>query len=123
MTERTFAQRLKSIIDADSTLSEAGLATKAGLSNSVIRKLLKGDTQNPRVDTAIKICAALGTTLEDFMSGAFQNATIPADTEDQHIRTLLSQLTIEERRRLVTYGEGMRDARDLVQQAPALDKK
>ena len=123
MTERTFAQRLKVAIEADPTLTEAGLATKAGLSNSVIRKLLKGDTQNPRVDTAIKICAALGTTLEEFMADGFLGEAAPIDEEAQHIRTLLSQLTPEERVRLVTYGEGLRDARQMAQKAPALDKK
>lgn len=123
MTDRTFAERLKAVIEQDSSLTEAGLATKAGLSNSVIRKLLKGNTQNPRVDTAVKICAALGTTLEDFMSGAFQNSAVPADEEAQRIRTLLSQLTPEERIRLVTYGEGMRDARQMAPQAPPPDKK
>lgn len=123
MTERTFAQRLKAVIDADSALTEAGLATKAGLSNSVIRKLLKGDTQNPRVDTAIKICEALGTTLEDFMAGAFPNASSPDDAEDQRIRHLLSQLTPEERIRIATYAEGMRDARELAQKSPPQDKK
>lgn len=123
MTDRTFAERLKAVIDQDPTLTEAGLATKAGLSNSVIRKLLKGNTQNPRVDTAVKICAALGTTLEDFMSGAFQGAPTAADAEAQRIRNLLSQLTPDERIRLVTYGEGLRDARQIAPQAPSLDKK
>lgn len=110
MTNRTFAQRLKAVIDSDPDLTEAGLATKAGLSNSVIRKLLKGNTQNPRVDTAIKICEALGTTLEDFMSGAFEAGQVPTDIEAQHIRSLLSQLSPRERRLLITYGEGLRDA-------------
>lgn len=123
MTERTFAQRLKAAIEADPILTESGLATKAGLSNSVIRKLLKGDTQNPRVDTAIKICSALGTTLEDFMSGSFQSASVPADAEDQRIRDLLSQLTIEERIRLVTYGEGLRDARQMARKPNSPDEK
>lgn len=123
MTDRTFAERLRAVIEQDSSLTEAGLATKAGLSNSVIRKLLKGNTQNPRVDTAVKICAALGTTLEDFMSGAFQGSAVSADEEAQRIRTLLSQLTPEERIRLVTYGEGMRDARQMASQAPPPDKK
>ena len=121
MTERTFAQRLKAVIDADPNLTEAGLATKAGLSNSVIRKLLKGDTQNPRVDTAIKICSALGTTLEDFMSGAFHGASGPVDEEGQRIRDLVSQLTVEERLRLVTYGEGLRDAREMAQKPSTQD--
>ncbi|MGH1417192.1 MAG: helix-turn-helix domain-containing protein [Pelagimonas sp.] len=110
MSDRTFAQHLKSAIDRDPNLTEAGLATKAGLSNSVVRKLLKGTTQNPRVDTAIKLCEALGTTLEDFMSGAFESGQDKLDTEEQRIRNLLSQLSIEERRLLLTYGEGLRDA-------------
>lgn len=123
MTERTFAERLKAAIDVAPDLTEAGLATKAGLSNSVIRKLLKGDTQNPRVDTAIKICSALNTTLEEFMSGGFQNAAVPADKEGQRIRYLVSQLTIDERIRLVSYAEGLRDARCMPQKPSAQDAK
>ncbi|TDE34149.1 helix-turn-helix domain-containing protein [Antarcticimicrobium sediminis] len=112
MTDRTFAQRLKAILDSRPEITESGLATKAGLSDSVVRKILKGTTKNPRVDTAIKVCAALGTTLEDFMSGAFEAGPIPADTEAQRIRSLLSQLSPRERRLLLTYGEGLRDAQN-----------
>lgn len=72
MTERTFAERLIAVIDNDPDLNDAGLAKKAGLSDSVIRKMRKADTKSPRMDTARRICAALGTTLEDFMSGAFE---------------------------------------------------
>lgn len=123
MSDRTFAQRLQAVIDADTDLTPAGLAKKAGLDNSAIRSLLSGKAKNPRIDTAMKICAALGTTLEDFMSGAFPNSAVPADEEAQRIRTLLSQLTPEERVRIVTYGEGMRDARQMAPQAPPQDKK
>ncbi|WP_320178104.1 helix-turn-helix transcriptional regulator [Roseovarius pacificus] len=123
MTDRTFAQRLKSVMENDPELTEAGLATKAGLSNSVVRKILKGTTQNPRVDTAIKLCAALGTTLEDFMSGAFEAGRVEADTEAQHIRALLSQLSPRERRLLITYGEGLRDAQDSDNEEPLADGK
>jgi len=121
MNDRTFAQRLQAVIDANPDITPAGLSKQAGLDNSAIRSLLSGKAKNPRVDTAVKICAALGTTLEDFMAGNFQEARVPADEEDQHIRHLLSQLTIEERRRLVTYGEGMRDARQMAQKAPVQD--
>lgn len=123
MIDRTFSQRLQAVIDADPQLTPAGLAVKAGLDNSAIRSLLSGKAKNPRVDTAIKICSALGTTLEDFMSGAFQSPAAPVDVEAQRIRALMSQLTPEERIRLVTYGEGMRDARQMAQQAPPLGKK
>jgi transcriptional regulator with XRE-family HTH domain len=123
MNDRTFAQRLQAVIDADEELTPAGLAKRAGLDNSAIRSLLSGKAKNPRVDTAIKICSALGTTLEEFMSGDFQNASVPADAEDQRIRHLMSQLTIEERVRLLTYGEGLRDARDMARKPDIPDEK
>ncbi|WP_336098427.1 MULTISPECIES: helix-turn-helix domain-containing protein [unclassified Roseovarius] len=123
MSDRTFAQRLQAVIDSNPDLTPAGLAKKAGLDNSAIRSLLSGKAKNPRIDTAIKICAALGTTLEDFMSGAFQSAAVPADAENQRIRDLLSQLTTEEKIRLATYAEGMRDARQMTQKSPPQDKK
>lgn len=112
MSDRTFAQRLQAVIDSDPELTPAGLAKKAGLDNSALRSLLSGKAKNPRLDTALKVCAALGTTLEDFMSGSFEAGRLPADTEAQRIRFLLSQLSPRERRLLITYGEGLRDARD-----------
>lgn len=121
MIDRTFAERLRRAIDANPDLTEAGLATKAGLDNSALRSLLSGRVKNPRLDTAMKVCAALGTTLEDFMSGAFEGGQLPVDAEDQRIRHLMSQLTIEERIRLVTYGEGLRDAREMAQKPSTPD--
>lgn len=123
MNDRTFAERLQAVIDQDADLTPAGLAKRAGLDNSAIRSLLSGKAKNPRVDTAIKICGALGTTLEEFMSDSFLGGSSAIDREAQHIRTLLSQLTPEERVRLVTYGEGLRDARNLSRQAPPEDAK
>ncbi|MGX9855804.1 helix-turn-helix domain-containing protein [Limimaricola variabilis] len=111
MSDRTFAQRLQRVIDADPSLTVAGLAVKAGLDNSALRSLLSGRAKNPRLDTAMKVCAALGTTLEDFMSGAYEGAPEAADQEAARIRTLLSQLSPDERRQLLSYGEGLRDAR------------
>ncbi|WP_121068286.1 helix-turn-helix domain-containing protein [Chachezhania antarctica] len=110
MPEPTFSERLQSVIDRDPNLTVAGLAVKAGLDNSALRSLLSGRVKNPRMDTAIKVCAALGTTLEDFMSGAFQAGQVPADSELQRIRSLLSELSPRERHLLITYGEGLRDA-------------
>ncbi len=109
--DRTFAARLRATIESDPSIKPASLATKAGLSNSVVRKILTGDTQSPSLDTAMRLCRALGTTLEDFMSGAYEGAQTETDAEAQRIRALLSQLTLAERRLLVTYGEGLRDAR------------
>lgn len=122
MTDRTFAERLRRAIDADPDLTEAGLAVKAGLDNSALRSLLSGRVKNPRLDTAMKVCNALGTTLENFMSGAFEAAQLPADEEAQHIRDLLSQLSLRERRLLITYGEGLRDARNHPEEEPSGDQ-
>lgn len=92
MTDRTFAERLRQVIDADPELTEAGLAVKAGLDNSAIRSLMSGRVKNPRFDTAIKICRALGTTVEDFMSGAFQGAPVSRSEGAERIRSRLSAL-------------------------------
>lgn len=118
MSEPNFAERLQRVIDNDPKLTVAGLAVKAGLDNSALRSLLSGRVKNPRLDTAVKVCAALGTTLEDFMSGAYEAGRVPADTEAQRIRSLLSQLSPNERRLLITYGEGLRDAHDADSEEP-----
>ena len=103
MTDRTFAERLRAALDADPNLTEAGLAVKAGLSNSVVRKILAGTTKNPRVDTARRICAALGTTLEEFMSEA-------QTPEEREIVRLLAQLPEPLRQKLLGYGQALLDA-------------
>ena len=122
MSDRTFSQRLQAVINAAPDLTPAGLATRAGLDNSAIRSLLSGKAKNPRLDTAIKICSALGTTLEDFMSGEFQGAQVPADEESRRIRALLSQLSPRERHLLITYGEGLRDAHETGTEQPPEDE-
>lgn len=68
MNESEFIRRLRLTIDADPGLTPAGLAISAGLNNSVIRAMLAGRIKNPRLDTMQKICAALGTTLDQFMA-------------------------------------------------------
>jgi transcriptional regulator with XRE-family HTH domain len=105
MTERTFAEKLQAVIDADPDLTEAGLAVKAGLNNSSIRGLLSGRVKNPRLDTAIKICSALGTTIEEFMGN-------PQTPEERDIARLVSQLPVDLRRQLVGYGQGLLAADD-----------
>lgn len=94
-----FLLRLKALIDSDPNLTVAGLAVKAGLDNSSIRIMLKNNT-SPRVGTMRKICAALGTTLEEFMSNA-QNE------EEREIVRLLGQLPENLREQLLGYGRGL----------------
>jgi len=100
MTNRTFAEKLRSVVDADPSITEAGPATKAGLSNSVVRKIIAGTTKNPRVDTAMKICAALDTTIEEFMGS-------PQTKEEHDIALLVSQLSVDLRRQLLGFGQGL----------------
>lgn len=99
-----FLLRLRAAIDADPDLNVSNLAVKAGLGNSAIRLMFKRNT-SPRVATMRKICAALGTTLEEFMSNA--------QTEDEkEIVRLLGQLPEHLRQQLLGYGRGLLDAAD-----------
>lgn len=81
------------------SLTEAGLARKAGLDNSTVRQMIKF-RRNPRVDTAMKICKALGETVETFM----------LQTRDPAMRELLfllEQLTPSERDLLLAATRGI----------------
>ena len=108
MTDRTFAERLRETIDNDDDLTESGLAIKAGLSNATIRKLLAGNTKNPRVDTARKVCAALGISLEEFMSNAHTD-------EEHEIVRLALRLPDHLLQQLLGYGKFLEQQAD---QAP-----
>lgn len=105
MTEATFAERLRAVIDSDPNLTEAGLAIKAGLDNSTIRQMLAGKTKNVRLDTAMKICSALGTTIEEFMGS-------PKTPEEREILRLVGQLSLPLRRQLLGYGQAIAGAQD-----------
>ena len=94
-----FLIRLQAAIDADPNLNVSNLATKAGLGNSTIRLMFR-DNKSPRVGTMRKICAALGTTLEEFMSNA-------QTEEEQEIVRLFAQLPEPLRQQLLGYGRGL----------------
>lgn len=100
MDTRGFVERLRARLDADPDLTASGLATKAGLSNATIRKLLHGKSQSPRIDTAMRICQALGTTLEEFMG-------LEVDPSRQEILSLYAQLSDDERRMLLAAAKGL----------------
>lgn len=105
MPESEFVRRLRRRIADDPKLTVAGLATAAGLNNSAIRSLFSGKSKNPRIDTMEKICAALGTTVDQFMK--------PEQTEEEReIVRLVSLLPDHLRRQLLGYAEALADAQD-----------
>ncbi len=99
MERLSFPQKLKAAIDADPVLTEAGLAQSAGLDKTTIRQMIAKD-RSPRMETAEKICAALGTTVEEFMA-------VGRSEEERSIARLVSQLSVENRRQIVGYGEAL----------------
>lgn len=98
-----FLKRLRQRIDDDPNLTEAGLAKKAGLSDSAIRQYFSKPNRTPRVENARKICAALGTTLEEFMSEA-------QTPDEKEIVRLTLALPDHLRRQLLSYAKGLVDA-------------
>ena len=98
---KDFVEILVERLASDPNLTEAGLAKAAGLDNSTIRQMIKFH-RSPRIETAMKICQALGTTIEEFMGH-------PQTEEEQRILRLVAQLPLELRRQLIGYGEALAD--------------
>ena len=94
-----FVEILIQRIADDPNLSDAGLAVKAGLNNSTIRQMIKS-RRNPRIDTAMKICHALGETVETFMSQR-------RDPVMSELLFHLEQLSAEERNLLLDAARGL----------------
>lgn len=86
-------------MEEDPKLTPAGLAKSAGLDDSTIRQMIKF-RRSPRVDTAMKICRALGTTIEAFMGQ-------PQTDAERRILRLVSELSEPLLQRLLGYGEGL----------------
>ena len=100
MANRDFVAILKDRIESDPELTVSGLAIKAGLNNSTIRQMITNG-RSPRIDTAVKICRALGDTVETFLSEA-------RDPVTREILLCLEQLSDEERRMLLAAAKGLR---------------
>lgn len=65
MTEDAFIKGLRALFADRPELKPATVSSKAGLDKATIRKMLSSDgKRSPRLDTADKIAAALGTTRE-----------------------------------------------------------
>ena len=96
---KEFVDILIERIEADPELTVAGLAVRADLDNSTIRQMIKNH-RSPRIDTAIKICRALGETVESFMSRGRDPAT-------KELILLLDQLTDAEKALLLAAARGL----------------
>ena len=102
MNGKSFTERLRDVINNDPALNPTNLALKAGLDKTSIRQMLSKGA-SPRVDTAEKICEALGTTLVEFMAPSVGDWT----KEERRIALLLSKLTHEQQLQLLGYGEAL----------------
>jgi len=100
MQSDEFVRRLRQRIKDDEELTASGLAKRAGVDNSTIRKMLSIDGASPRLETARRICKALGTTYEAFMSD-------PDDPLSKEILDLYRQLEPSERRMLIAAAKGL----------------
>lgn len=108
MTKKTFLELLRERIDSDSDLTEAGLAKKADLDNSTIRNMFARNT-SPRIGTIEKICAALGETVETFMSSDLTK-------EERTVHALMRQMPLDHRRQLLGYAQALSEQPDQSQQ-------
>lgn len=97
---KTFVEILTDRIASTEGLTVSGLAIKAGLDNSTIRQMIALN-RSPRIDTAVKICAALGETVEGFMSQS-------RDPVTSEILFHLEQLDLAERGLLLAAARGLR---------------
>ncbi len=100
-----FLIRLRDRIDRDPDITAAGLSVKAGLSNAAIRHWFNRDNKGPTISSARKVCHALGTTLEEFMSNA-------QTSEEREIVALTIQLPVHLRQKLLGYGQALLEQED-----------
>jgi transcriptional regulator with XRE-family HTH domain len=114
MNNLTFPHRLKAYIEDNPDMTVAGVAQKAGLDKSTIRQMILKN-RSPRMETAERICAALGTTVEEFM-------TEGQSEEVRNIARLVSQLSVEQRLKLLGYGASLLEQPDQPHQPKVQDE-
>lgn len=98
--EEPFLRKLRQVIDETPGLTIAAVARNAGIDNKTIRSWLDGTNRSPTINSARKVCEALGTTLEEFLSDA-------RTEEEKEIVRLVSQLPADLRRQLLGYGQAL----------------
>jgi len=65
-----FVETLKWWLEQKDALTPTALARQAGLDKTAVRQMIVME-RSPRIDTAAKICAALGVSLDQFFARDF----------------------------------------------------
>lgn len=102
MEERdAFVKGIKAIIDGRDDLTVSGVALRAGLADSTLRKILSGAAKSPKVATAEQIAAAAGYPLHLVIAiGAHPNGLAIAKLMDS-----INKLGVDEIAELRTFAE------------------
>lgn len=98
-----FVEALRWWLDHREGLSPTGLAKQAGLDKTAIRQIIEFD-RSPRIDTAMKICAALGVSLDQFLAR-------DDDARRSELMRLLALLTDDELDMLQAAARGIAERR------------
>jgi len=104
--DEIFKLKLMRAIEADDQITAAGLSLRAGLDKSTIRNLFNGKTRSVKLDTARKICEAMGTTLQEFMDDGNQLRDRLTAQESEILR-LVNQLPEPLRQQLLGYAQAL----------------
>lgn len=101
MPRDPFIERLRVRIEADPDLNQRNVALKAGLDESLVRKLLAGKIASPRLYTIERICrGAFGQSVEEFMAD-------PKTQDEREILRLIGRLSVPERLQLLGFAKGL----------------
>lgn len=77
------ANTLDRLMTARGVKSQSALARASGVSQAAINRILQGVTENPDLVTLEKLAAALGTTVDDLLSGSDPNS-LNAEKKPKH---------------------------------------
>lgn len=80
MTDDPFIAGLRRIIAADPNLTQTGLSLRAGLDESTLGKLLRGNAKSPKLENCLRIAGALGMTIEQVIAGGQDGHPVAVQT-------------------------------------------
>lgn len=101
---KEFADLLADWLERHPEETAAGLAKRAKLNDATVRQMIR-HRRSPRLDTAQKLCAAMGTTLVEFLSES-------DDPQRAELALLVDQLNPAELDALISNAKSLRALRD-----------